>query len=84
MKQASLKLLSAAVILLAVIIQTGGAQEARATLGGRVLDPQTAAIPNADVVVRSEQHAPAEDRRRPPRRPVRQRPRLQHVWYFLI
>src|SRR5258708_23541461 len=42
------------VLLLAVTTQQAVAQEARASMGGRVVDPQTAAVPNAEVVVRSE------------------------------
>src|SRR5260370_36977406 len=42
------------VLLLAVPTQHAAAQEARASMGGRVVDPQTAAVPNAEVVVHSE------------------------------
>lgn len=54
MKKGLLIVLSAAALLLAVTTRQGGAQEARASLSGRVVDPQSAVVPMADVMVRSE------------------------------
>src|SRR6266567_5742340 len=47
-------IICAAALFLAVAIQQAPAQEARASMGGRVVDPQNAAVPNAEVVVRSD------------------------------
>ena len=41
-------------VLWAFIARASWGQEARATMGGRVLDPQNVVVPNADVVIRSE------------------------------
>jgi hypothetical protein len=43
------------VILLALASCAAWSQSSRATLGGRVTDPQGAAVPNADVVVISDE-----------------------------
>src|SRR5882762_5929035 len=52
MKRATV--LFGAALFLAATTQVVSAQEARATMSGRVVDPQHSAVPNAEVVIRSD------------------------------
>lgn len=45
------------IFFLAIAVQIGWGQESRATMSGRVTDPQSAVVPNAEVVVRSDDTA---------------------------
>ena len=47
-------LFCAGAFVLAATTELASAQEARATISGRVVDPQNAVVPNAEVVVRSD------------------------------
>src|SRR5437588_260437 len=48
-------MVSAAVLLLTIGSPIGNGQEARATISGRVADPQGGVVPNAEIVVRSDE-----------------------------
>src|ERR1051325_161713 len=54
MRLSTLRLLGAALSLLVVTTQATWAQEARATMSGRVVDAQSAVVPSALVAIRSE------------------------------